>query len=109
MHAIGDYAAEVILDSFEAAGITAKDRPLLTHCQILGADLFDKMVKLGNSLLLHSWRVLLLFAYLLVHIRRNWKYTASVRIDRQARMNPAFVSIVTESPCQFVGRKEIAA
>jgi len=48
VHAIGDYAAEVVLDAFEAAGVTAKDRPLLTHCQILAPDLFERMVKLGT-------------------------------------------------------------
>ncbi len=33
--------------SFYQAGLTAKDRPILTHCQILGADLLAKMAANG--------------------------------------------------------------
>lgn len=47
IHAIGDKAAELVLSTFEAVGVGPKDRPLLTHCQILGEDLIQKMKKLG--------------------------------------------------------------
>ena len=43
VHAIGDAAAELVLDCFEACGLTAADRPVLTHCQVLGADLIRRM------------------------------------------------------------------
>lgn len=47
VHAIGDRSAELVLNTFEKVGITPQDRPLLTHCQILGPDLIQKMKKLG--------------------------------------------------------------
>lgn len=46
VHAIGDEAAEAVLDAFEHCRMTAKDRPILTHCQVLGADLIQRMSKL---------------------------------------------------------------
>jgi predicted amidohydrolase YtcJ len=39
--------AEAALDALAAAGCTAADRPLLTHCQILGADLVARMAASG--------------------------------------------------------------
>ena len=47
IHVIGDQATLTVLNALEKAGVSAKDRPILTHCQILGADLIDKMSKLG--------------------------------------------------------------
>ncbi|MHA2501382.1 MAG: amidohydrolase [Candidatus Kariarchaeaceae archaeon] len=47
VHAIGDYAAEVVMDGFQKAGITAADRAIITHCQILARDLVDRMVQNG--------------------------------------------------------------
>lgn len=47
VHAIGDAAAEKVLDAFEEANVTTSDRPILTHCQVLGADLIEKMKRLG--------------------------------------------------------------
>lgn len=47
MHAIGDEAAEAVLEAFDKAGLKPEDRPILTHCQILGPDLIDKMARLG--------------------------------------------------------------
>ncbi|GBG32612.1 Isoamyl acetate-hydrolyzing esterase [Hondaea fermentalgiana] len=46
-HAIGDYAAECMLRAFRSAGLTFRDRPVLTHCQILGADLVAQMASGG--------------------------------------------------------------
>lgn len=35
VHAIGDRAVELVLDSLEKAGVTGTDhRPLVTHCQV---------------------------------------------------------------------------
>ena len=36
VHAIGDRALSAVLDAFEEAGITAADRPIVTHCQVWG-------------------------------------------------------------------------
>jgi predicted amidohydrolase YtcJ len=36
-----------VLEGFEMAGITPKDRAILTHCQILGEDLLQKMQNMG--------------------------------------------------------------
>jgi predicted amidohydrolase YtcJ len=47
VHAIGDEAAEAVLEAFEKAGVRPEDRPILTHCQILGPDLLDTMARLG--------------------------------------------------------------
>jgi predicted amidohydrolase YtcJ len=47
VHAIGDKAAECVLDSFAEAGVTADDRAVLTHCQVLGLDLVTKMKQMG--------------------------------------------------------------
>lgn len=43
VHAIGDWAAEIVLDAFDAAGLNANDRAIVTHCQILGEDLVQRM------------------------------------------------------------------
>lgn len=43
VHAIGDAAAEKVLDAFEEANVEYEDRPILTHCQVLGIDLIEKM------------------------------------------------------------------
>jgi predicted amidohydrolase YtcJ len=60
VHAIGDAAAERVLNALERSELlingssdcdhlTKKKhfRPILTHCQVLGADLIEKMAKLG--------------------------------------------------------------
>lgn len=47
VHAIGDLAAQIVLNAFAYAGIGAQDRPILTHCQILGHDLLQKMADMG--------------------------------------------------------------
>ncbi|CEM24002.1 unnamed protein product [Vitrella brassicaformis CCMP3155] len=47
VHAIGDRAAEEVLDAFDRAGVPPSMRPVLTHCQLLGRDLIDKMKRLG--------------------------------------------------------------
>jgi len=47
VHAIGDRAAECILGAFAEAGLDSRDRPILTHCQVLGADLVEQMAALG--------------------------------------------------------------
>eukprot|EP01112_Ceratiomyxa_fruticulosa_P000026 TRINITY_DN0_c4_g1_i3.p1 TRINITY_DN0_c4_g1~~TRINITY_DN0_c4_g1_i3.p1 ORF type:complete len:578 (-),score=93.56 TRINITY_DN0_c4_g1_i3:100-1764(-) len=43
IHAIGDRAAEVVLNSISLAGVEPSSRPILTHCQILGEDLIQRM------------------------------------------------------------------
>lgn len=43
VHAIGDRAAEQVLDGLEAADVGPADRAVLTHCQLLGADLIERM------------------------------------------------------------------
>jgi len=43
IHAIGDRAAATVLDGLEAAGVTPEDRAVITHCQLLGADLIERM------------------------------------------------------------------
>jgi predicted amidohydrolase YtcJ len=43
IHAIGDRAAASVLDGLEAAGVTPDDRAVITHCQLLGADLISRM------------------------------------------------------------------
>lgn len=45
IHAIGDAAAEIVINAVEANHVT--DRPILTHAQILGKDLIERMSKLG--------------------------------------------------------------
>lgn len=45
IHAIGDHAAEMVINAFEINKIT--DRPILTHAQILGEDLVERMAQLG--------------------------------------------------------------
>lgn len=48
IHAIGDAAAKQVLDAMEAAKqISSKPliRPVLTHCQVLGADLLPRMMR----------------------------------------------------------------
>lgn len=47
IHAIGDHAAAIVLDSMAESGIEPSDRAVLTHCQVLGTDLIDKMSRLG--------------------------------------------------------------
>lgn len=47
IHAIGDRAAEQVLKAIEHSSLEPKDRPILTHCQVLGPDLIPKMAHLG--------------------------------------------------------------
>jgi hypothetical protein len=47
IHAIGDLAAQYVIDSCKFAKLTKKDRPILTHAQILGKDLIEEMSKYG--------------------------------------------------------------
>lgn len=47
IHAIGDRAAEAVLDALAAAKVGAEDRPVLTHCQVLGPDLIQRMAAGG--------------------------------------------------------------
>ncbi|KAI3638247.1 hypothetical protein MIR68_003858 [Amoeboaphelidium protococcarum] len=47
VHAIGDYAASVVLDAFENAGVTREHRHILTHCQVLTQSLIERMAKMG--------------------------------------------------------------
>ncbi|KAI3630834.1 hypothetical protein MIR68_012269 [Amoeboaphelidium protococcarum] len=47
VHAIGDYAASVVLDAFENAGVTREHRPILTHCQVLTQSLIERMAQMG--------------------------------------------------------------
>jgi len=47
IHAIGDAAADVVLKSLELANISPLERPVLTHCQVLGHDLLEKMKTLN--------------------------------------------------------------
>jgi len=47
MHVIGDRAAELGLQAFEQVGLTPRDRPILTHCQVLRQDLVERMSRLG--------------------------------------------------------------
>lgn len=46
-HAIGDRAAEVVLEAYDKMEDTSGKRPVLTHCQVLGPDLVDKMSRSG--------------------------------------------------------------
>ncbi len=45
IHAIGDRAAEIMINAVEFNNIT--DRPILTHAQILGKDLVERISRLG--------------------------------------------------------------
>ena len=47
VHAIGDKAAECVLNAFSSAQLTPFDRPVLTHCQILWSDLIERMSRSG--------------------------------------------------------------
>ncbi|KAI9988744.1 hypothetical protein PInf_022279 [Phytophthora infestans] len=47
IHAIGDRAAEQVLMALKAANVGPEKRPILTHCQILGADLIAQMREQG--------------------------------------------------------------
>jgi predicted amidohydrolase YtcJ len=47
VHAIGDLATENALNALEYAGFRSEDRPVLTHGQVLGADLIARMEKMG--------------------------------------------------------------
>jgi len=47
VHAIGDRAAESVLNAFEVNGVSKEDRPILTHCQVLGQDLIERMATIG--------------------------------------------------------------
>lgn len=47
IHAIGDRAAESVLDAYDAAKLGPKDRPIITHAQILGEDLLSRIAKIG--------------------------------------------------------------
>lgn len=44
-HAIGDYAAEVVIKAYERSGASS-NRAVLTHCQILNKELIKKMAEL---------------------------------------------------------------
>lgn len=46
-HAIGDRAIEVMLDAYEANGVTAADRWSLEHAQVLAPDLLERSAALG--------------------------------------------------------------
>jgi predicted amidohydrolase YtcJ len=46
IHAIGDAAAEQVISAIESFGTTL-DRPVLTHCQVLGPDLIPRMANSG--------------------------------------------------------------
>lgn len=43
IHAIGDRAAESVMDGLEAAGVAPEDRAVMTHCQLMGMDLIARM------------------------------------------------------------------
>ena len=47
IHAIGDAAASQVLDVLESIDIQPQERPIMTHCQVLGDDLIVKMKRLG--------------------------------------------------------------
>ena len=53
VHAIGDRAAEQVLDALDSANAFVNlqthehTRPVLTHCQVLGDDLIDRMASRG--------------------------------------------------------------
>ena len=47
IHVIGDAAADQVLTVLERAGVTPNHRVILTHCQVLGKDLIQRMVQLG--------------------------------------------------------------
>eukprot|EP00927_Polykrikos_kofoidii_P043071 TRINITY_DN37128_c0_g1_i1.p1 TRINITY_DN37128_c0_g1~~TRINITY_DN37128_c0_g1_i1.p1 ORF type:complete len:622 (-),score=89.51 TRINITY_DN37128_c0_g1_i1:71-1861(-) len=46
-HTIGDRSARELLDAFEEIPLSISDRYTLTHCQILGPELMNRMAKLG--------------------------------------------------------------
>jgi predicted amidohydrolase YtcJ len=47
VHAIGDAAAEAVLNAFDTVGVTKQERAILTHCQVLGPDLIKRMSASG--------------------------------------------------------------
>eukprot|EP00595_Chromulina_sp_UTEXLB2642_P002474 CAMPEP_0196764132 /NCGR_PEP_ID=MMETSP1095-20130614/5411_1 /TAXON_ID=96789 ORGANISM="Chromulina nebulosa, Strain UTEXLB2642" /NCGR_SAMPLE_ID=MMETSP1095 /ASSEMBLY_ACC=CAM_ASM_000446 /LENGTH=236 /DNA_ID=CAMNT_0042118839 /DNA_START=51 /DNA_END=758 /DNA_ORIENTATION=- len=47
VHAIGDAAAEQVIDAIEYCNISPTKRPILTHCQVLGGDLIERMRERG--------------------------------------------------------------
>lgn len=47
LHCIGDAAAAAVLDALEAAEVPREARPVMTHCQVLGTDLFPRMAAAG--------------------------------------------------------------
>lgn len=69
IHAIGDEAAEAVLEAFEKASLRPDDRPILTHCQILGPDLIDKMARQGVIANVQPQvRLHIVIAYFLTHL-----------------------------------------
>ena len=50
MIAIGDKAAEIGISAFREAGVSEKDRAILTHCQVLRKDLVMQMKELGEMI-----------------------------------------------------------
>jgi predicted amidohydrolase YtcJ len=46
-HAIGDRGAQTVLNAYDAAGVTRRDRWQLEHVQVMGADLIERMAAKG--------------------------------------------------------------
>jgi predicted amidohydrolase YtcJ len=46
-HAIGDRGAETVLNAYDTAGVTRRDRWQLEHVQVMGDDLIDRMASKG--------------------------------------------------------------
>jgi len=47
VHAIGDRALSTVLEALKRARIKPGARPVITHCQVLGEDLINRMAKQG--------------------------------------------------------------
>jgi len=47
IHAIGDKAIELVIESFEKVGLKKEDRAMITHCQVMANDLISKMSQYG--------------------------------------------------------------
>ncbi|GAB5030992.1 metal-dependent amidohydrolase 3 [Nannochloropsis oceanica] len=47
VHAIGNRALETVLDALEGAEVPSGARPVITHCQVMGEDLMERMAWQG--------------------------------------------------------------
>lgn len=66
VHAIGDRALASVLDACEGAGLTARDRPIVTHCQV------EKHPRCGVPLLLALSKTSAIRWQALIDLKVGW-------------------------------------